>query len=123
VQRRVVQAQLGERVAERLVVLGVDREHAGEHARLICLKPGSGVCAHGRSVERDGVADRRAVDLLDAGDHEADLARRSVSAATRLRREAAELVDLVAAAGGHTRIFSPTFSVPLTTRTSDTTPT
>ena len=40
VQRRVIEAQLGQRIAEGLVVLGVDREHAGEHARLHLLEAG-----------------------------------------------------------------------------------
>ena len=59
-----------------------------------CLKPGSGV--RGLLVlERDGVADRRAVDFLDSGDDEAHIAGPSSRAGTGLRREAAELVDLV----------------------------
>ena len=72
VQRRVVEAQLGERVAELLVVLGVHREQAGEHPRLDLLEARQRR-GRGAVLERDRVADRRAVDLLDAGDDEADV--------------------------------------------------
>ena len=73
VQRRVVELELGERIAKALVVLGIDREQAGEHARLDLLEAGQRRGA-GARLERDGVADRCAVDLPDAGDDEADLA-------------------------------------------------
>ena len=74
VQRRVVELQLRKRVAERLVVFGVDRKQAGEHARLHLLEARERRGARAR-VERDRVADRRAVDLLDASDDKSDLAR------------------------------------------------
>ena len=38
VQRRIVEPQLGQRIAELVVVVGDDREHAGEHARLHLLE-------------------------------------------------------------------------------------
>ena len=122
VQRRVVQLELGERIAEALVVLGVHREQAGEHARLDLLEARQRRCARA-ALQRDGVADRRAIDLLDAGDDEAHLARRPASRRgsglgvkrPSRRRTWLRPVDI-------TRILSPSFSVPLTTRTSDTTP-
>src|SRR5690606_24074093 len=48
----------------------------------------------------DGVAHRRTVDVLDAGDDEADFARFQRFAGHRFRREVAELVDQVGAPGG-----------------------
>ena len=40
VQRRVIELELGERIAKALVVLGIDREQPGEHARLDLLETG-----------------------------------------------------------------------------------
>ena len=100
VQRRVVEPQLRKRVAKLVVVVRIDREHAGEHARLDLLEARQRL---GRLLvlERDGVADRRAIDFLDAGDDEADVAGSELARRHGLRREAAELVDLVAAARRH----------------------
>ena len=70
------------------------------------MKPGSGSLAGPAllgsffsSVTR--VADLGVVQLLDAGDHEADLAGPQDVARLRLRREDAELLDAVADVGGH----------------------
>ena len=99
VQRRVVETQLRERVAELLVVLRIHRKEPGEYPRLDLLEAREQ--ARRRTVlERDGVPDRRAIDLLDARDHEADVARAELLLDDRLGREAAEPVDMVAAAGG-----------------------
>ena len=51
--------------------------------------------------ERDGVADRRAVDFLDARDDEAHVAGSELARGHRFRCEAAHLVDLVRATGRH----------------------
>ena len=75
-------------------------KQAREHARLDLLEARQRRGARA-VLERDGVAHRRAVDLLDAGDDEADVAGRQLSLDDGLRREAAELVDRVAAAGRH----------------------
>ncbi len=122
VQRRVIEAQLGQGIAEILVVFGIHREHTGKHPRLHLLEAGQRRVAAAH-FGGDGVAHRRAVDLLDAGDHETHFAGGKPGQPHRLGREAAELVDLVAAAVDMTFIFSPTRKVPFTTRTSDTTPT
>ena len=74
VQRRVVEPQLLQRLAEVREVVGVDREQAGEHARLHLLEARQAVLA-GLRGSGQRVADRRAVDVLDAAHHEADFAR------------------------------------------------
>ena len=63
------------------------------------MKPGSGVAA-GPGVGGDRVADRGAVDFLDAGDDETDFAGVQRIGHQRLGREAPELVHLVRAARG-----------------------
>ena len=73
VQRRVVQPQLLQRLAKVLVVVRLNRKQPANTCGCTCLNPGKGL-AQGAAVRRDRVADRRAVDLLDAGNHEADLA-------------------------------------------------
>jgi len=72
VKRGVVETQLRERVPEFLVVLGVDREEACEDARLDRLEPRDRLGAL-PVLQGDGVTYRRAIDLLDARDHEADV--------------------------------------------------
>ncbi len=99
-QRRVVELELLQGVAELLVVVGAHREQARENPRLHLLETRQRLL--GRiGLQRDGVAHRRAVDLLDPGDDEAHLAGVQRLARHRFRREAAELVDHVAAAGRH----------------------
>ena len=72
-ERRVVQPQLLERVAQLGVLMALDRIEAGEHHRLQRLEAG-------KRLERlaaglgDRVADLRVADLLDVGDEEPDLA-------------------------------------------------
>src|SRR5918995_5015321 len=97
-QRRIVELELRQRVAEVFVVFRLHREQAGEYARLHLLEAGERL-ARGPCIERDGVANRRTIDLPDTGDHEAHLAGLERLARQRLRREAAELVDLMRAAG------------------------
>ena len=81
-QRGIVESQLGQRVAELVVVVRDDGEHAGEHARLNLLEARQRF--RGLLVfERDGVAHGRAIDFLDAGDDEAHVARRRVRARER----------------------------------------
>ena len=100
VQRGVVEAQLGERIAELLEVIRVHRKQPREDARLDLLEPRQR--RRGRAVfQGDRVPDRCAVDLLDAGHHEADVAGGELALDHRLGREAPEAIDDVAAAGGH----------------------
>ncbi len=72
--RRVVQLELLERLAEVLEVVAVDREQPGEHHRFRLAIP---VERHGGTVGRRG--DRlprlRVADVLDAGDQVPDLTR------------------------------------------------
>ncbi len=88
VQRRVVEPQLGQRIAEILVVLGIHREHAGEHPRLNLLETRQRRIAAAH-FGGDGVAHRRAIDFLDAGNDEAHLAGAQQRQRYRLGREAA----------------------------------
>jgi hypothetical protein len=96
----IVEPELVQGFAKILVVLRIDREHAGEYARLHLLE--SWQCRDARlSVQGQRVADRRAIDFLDACDQEADLARAEPLSLRHLRRKAAHLVRVMAAAGGH----------------------
>ena len=100
VQRRVVQLQLFERVAQRLVLVRFDRIEPGEHLRLDVLEPGQRRRRRARR-ERHRIAHLGGVDLLDAGDDEADFARRQRFARDRLRREHADLLAVVGGRGRH----------------------
>ena len=99
-QRGVVEPQLLQRLAQVRVVLGVDREQAGEHARLHLLearqRPGRRVAGQGQRV-----AHRRAVHVLDRGGDPAHLARAQGRQFLALGGEHADLVHLVGAAGRH----------------------
>ena len=97
-ERRVVQAQLLHRVAQVLVLVGVDRVEPGEHHRLDLAEAGERL---GRRVFVVGqrVADLAVADLLDVGDDEADLARPTASSrGAGFGREDAQLLDVVGAA-------------------------
>ena len=74
VQRSVVELQLVERIAQRLVLVGLDRIEAREHLRLDFLESRQRR-GRGSVRERDRVADLGRVDFLDARDDEADVAR------------------------------------------------
>ncbi len=74
VQRRIVQFELVERVAQRFVLVGFHRVEPGEHLRLDVLEAGQRGCCRPRR-ERHRVADLGRVDLLDARDDETDFAR------------------------------------------------
>ena len=79
-QRRVVQLQLLQRVAQRLVLVRLDRIEAGEHLRLDLLEAGQRL---GRRARRRSVTvspTLRRLELLDAGDDEAHLAGRQLLA-------------------------------------------
>ena len=84
-ERRVVQPQLLERVAQLGVLVPFDRIEPGEHHRLQLLEAGKRLERRPAALG-DGVADLRVADLLDVGDEEADFAdaelvdRRSPSA-------------------------------------------
>ena len=100
VQRGVVELQLGERVAERLVFVRLDRIKPGEHARFDFLEAGQWLVRWLVGV-RKRVADARAAYILDAGDDVTDLARREFCHRPLLRREHTDLLHEIIAAGRH----------------------
>src|SRR5690606_23172628 len=122
VQCRIVQLELRKRISERFVVVRLHGEQTGEHARLHLLETRERSARRTR-IERDRVADRRSVDILDPGYDEADLACLERFARDRFRRKASELVDRMRPARRPDPIFEPVFSDPFITRTSETTPT
>ncbi|MNZ64179.1 hypothetical protein D3C78_823450 [compost metagenome] len=98
-QGGVVQGQLLQGFAEVLEVIGADREQAGVDLRLDALEARQHV--HVRRVgQSQGVANRRAMDVLDAGDDEAHFAGLEVGHLGVLRGEYADAVHLVELAGG-----------------------
>ena len=101
-ERRVVEAQLLERLAQLGVLMALDRVEPGEHHRLEFLE------ARERLERRpvrigDGVADLRVGHDLDAARDEADFAGPQRLDRDRLRREHAERFDLVVLLGVHQR--------------------
>src|SRR5205085_6506370 len=99
-ERGVVEAQLVQRVAELLEVVGVDREEAAEDHRLDELEPGQR-CGRGALRIGDGIADAGLGDFLDLRGDEADLAGAELLQLLDLGAEAADAVDEVGGAGGH----------------------
>ncbi len=99
-QRGIVQAQLVQRFAQVRVVLGIDREQAGEHARLHFLEARQRLRCR-VAGQGQGVADRRTVHVLDAGGDPTHFTCTQRRQHLALRGEHADVVDLVVAAGGH----------------------
>ena len=128
-QRRVVELELLQRVAELVVLARLGRVEAGEDLRLDFLEAGQRLAGDAGVVgqlllEGDGVADLGGLQLLDAGDQEADLAGRELLARHRVGREDAELVGAVDGIARHQADpLALRSSWPSTTRTSMTTPT
>ena len=91
-QRRVVEAQLLQRLAQLRVLVAFDRVQAREDHRPQFLEPGIRLRGRPRRL-RHRVADLRVVDLLDPRDDEADLARGELVDDQRLRQEHADLLD------------------------------
>jgi hypothetical protein len=75
-QRGVVQLQLLQRVAQRLVLVRLDRIEAGEHLRLDLLESGQRLASAGRSTWVSVSPTLGVTQFLDAGDDESDLAGR-----------------------------------------------
>ncbi len=99
-ERRVVEPQLLERVAQLRVLVGVHGVEPREHHRLDLLEAGQRLLRR-LAVVGERVADRDVGHAPDPGDHEPDLAGRERVDGHGLRREDAELLDLVGAAGRH----------------------
>ena len=98
--RRVVELQLLQALAQVLEVVAVDRVQTAEHHRLRVAVAGQRL---GRPVRRggDGLADAGLGDVLDAGDQVADLAGAELGQRGRHRSASADLDDLVQRAGLH----------------------
>ena len=95
----IVQLQLAERVAQRLVLVGEHGKNSGKHHRLDGFetgKRGSGTRGFG-----DSVAHARIGHPLDVGDDEADIAGFEFFEGDRFWRERAELFHFVDFVGGH----------------------
>src|SRR5438132_3168642 len=99
-QRRVVQLQFLQRVAQRFVLVGLDRIQAREDLRLDFLDAGERLRGRSRR-ERHRVADAGRLELLDAGDDEADIARLELGPRHRLGREYSDLLAVVGRARRH----------------------
>ena len=99
-ERRVVQLQLLERVAQLGVRVRVGREEPGEHHRLHVLVPGQRL-ARATRHRCQRVADAQAREILQPGDHVADLARGERLDRHHRRREEAELLRVEARSGRH----------------------
>jgi hypothetical protein len=111
-ERRVVEAQLLEGLAQLRVLVGVHRVEPGEHHRLDLLEAGEGL-ARGVTVVGQRVADGDVGHLLDARDHEPDLARGERVDRHRFRGEDPELLDLVRAPGRHEAHLHPRLEFPV----------
>jgi hypothetical protein len=96
----VVEAQLFQGFAQRRIILGIHREQAREHARLHFLEARQ---RRGRRIggQRERVAHRRAVHVLDRRGDPAHLARAELLQRLALGREHADAFHLVRAAGRH----------------------
>ena len=97
---RVVQLQLGERIAQRFELVGLHRIQAGEHLRLDLLEPGQ---CMGRRSTRVGhrVAHPGVSQVLDSGHHEAHFAGAQQLARLCLGSKNPDLLAQVSGAGGH----------------------
>ena len=100
-QRRVVEAQFFQRFAQRRVILRVDREQAGEHARLHLLETRAAArppaARRDVSVSPTGAPCTSLIDALTQPTSPAPSFARSAA----LGREHADLVDQVRAPGRH----------------------
>ncbi len=107
VQGRVVELELFQRIAQRVVLVGLRRVQPGENLRLDFLETGQRLGRRGRRAaragldQRHGVADLGGLEFLDAGDDEAHLP--GLERVPRLagRREDTQVVGVIGGAGGH----------------------
>ena len=99
-ERRVVQPQLFERIAQLRVLVALDRIQSGKDHGLQLLETGKRLRRLARELG-DRVADLRVADLLDVRDEETDLADAELVDDDRLGRKHAHLLRLVVLAFGH----------------------
>ena len=97
---RVVEAELGERLAQRLELGGIGGEETAEHHRHAGLEAGQHL-GRGLAIVGDGVAHLAVGDGLDAGDDEAYFARAQLRHVGGFRREDSDLVEIVRRGGRH----------------------
>ena len=105
-QRGIVELQLLQRVAQRVVLAGLGGVQTRKDLGLDLLEAWQGL--RGRPgvvgqllLQGDGVAHLRRLELLDAGDDKAHLAGLQFIARHRLGREHPDLLDAVHGIGGH----------------------
>ena len=99
-QRAVVQLQPLQRVAQLRILVGIRREESREHHRLHVLvareRIGRATCNRSQRV-----ADAQTREILQPGDHVADLARRQRLDRRHRRREETELLRIETRSGRH----------------------
>jgi hypothetical protein len=95
IERGIVEAQLGERLLEVLVLLGVDRVEPREHHRLGLAEAGQRFRLGVRTREHERVADARVGHRLDAGHDVTDLSGLEDGLGLELEAQLADLGDLV----------------------------
>ena len=98
-QCRVVEREFLQGFAEVLEIVGADREQAGIYLRLDALEAGQHLHVR-RAGERQGIAHRRTMDILDPGDDEAHFAGLEIGGGGVLGREHTNAVHLMHLAGG-----------------------
>ena len=99
-QRRIVELELLERFAQRVVLIGFDGIQAREHLRLHLFEARKRrLC--GTRRKRHRIADLRRRELFDARDDEAHLPRRKRFQVLRFRRENADVLDGILGPRGH----------------------
>ena len=99
-QRGIIELELFERVAQGVVLAGLDRIEAGKHRGLDFLEAGQRILCRRRDVG-DGVPHLRVLQFLHAGDDEAHLPGRKGVARRGTRREHTQLVAVMRGIGGH----------------------
>ncbi len=100
VQCRIIESQLLQGFAKRLVIFRTDRKQAGKDPRLYLLEAGQRRLARPASC-RQSVANRGAVNVLYARDDITDFAGPECLAIEHFRREHPDPVGRVRGAGGH----------------------
>ncbi len=99
-QGRVVEGELFQGIPKIVVIISTDREQTGVHLRLDLLEARQRRRFLGKLLVHDGVAHRRAMDVLDTGHHEADIAGFEDVGVGGFRIEDAHLVGKPGLAGG-----------------------
>ncbi|MND80258.1 hypothetical protein D3C80_720260 [compost metagenome] len=99
-QGGVIQAQLAQRIAEGLIVVGADREQACINLRLHFFEARQGLVRR-LARQRQGITHRRTEDVFDCTDQPAYFATVQHVAIDTLRREDTQTIGVVGLAGAH----------------------